>query len=357
MSYDFAAQQWSGDAPAISDPTAAQSQAVVPVQWSRQDRWLQISDIVTVTLRNTTNGQTKTLDNQVGTSRPIRVIEAKRSLELWVDNSSVIEDGSYNVPAGAALGFADGSSWLHLAPLLTLFEQPYPGGLQILSGHATPSTGVEQQATLPSGAKLSLDDYFEATADPERVRGGLDYPEDPTKTKRQQGVRLRCKFHFEDAVIKRIRDESPSGYRMAFTARPTGHAFGEESRQGPLDWIVPLHYQACRDHLPQGVSPDQPLPIYLASSWIECDPPSPNRLPSDPPNPNHLPRAPRAEDRFASILKATVKSGSRGAGKGVPGSAIKNDLGPFAIPEWHYRFWYDPPGEVTSTMGCRRTNA
>ncbi|TQF06272.1 hypothetical protein E6W39_33725 [Kitasatospora acidiphila] len=201
-----------------------------------------------------------------------------------------------------------------MAPALHLFGQraDYPGGLEIVE--------IPGSADSPRHGKLHLDDYFRIEGDP-RIAGHtvLD----------RQGLTLRCRFHLEDAAIKKLGSAPHGGYPVTCNVRPTGDGPSQAAVLGDFAWMAERHYRACHQHIHR-VAKDriEPATIGLRPAVVE--------LHSDV---AELPRPDVATDAMFRVqLGGTVRS-SRG--EPVPGSVIRLDRA--KAEDWRLLLAFEPP--------------
>jgi hypothetical protein len=301
-------------------------QVVIVSGWSMADHPLLIRARVKGQVKNTATGEIQPFAEEG--ERRITVIGAGPRVEVVADaNSAANSKRTYYVPPGAEVGFADGTSFIHLEPFLTLFGRLYPGGVEI----------AKRPDYFPQG-KIPLDDYLDMKLD--------EFANDQDRPKNVQGLLLRCRFHLADSAMKRADSAGGeidrSGWspgaaliQVPITIRPTGQAFGAEMLKDDFDWLAAPFYRACQANLVPGIQAE-PAKVFLIPSRIELEPPSPAELP----------RMAAGADRYTSLLQATVLSASDTP---ITGEDIKQDWGAHAVDYWHYRFWYERPRDTWRT--------
>jgi hypothetical protein len=200
------------------------------------------------------------------------------------------------VPDGP--GNADGTYQVTVRPELTIFEQPYTGGLEVVRIDR-PTEEFER---------------FFYDPRPEEFWGpkvGDQYFRDPKAKQYRQGLTVRCKFHLNDEDMERIAE---TGAPVSFWVRPTGNGPGEEYIRTDADQVAVDHYRSCAQNLPAGgIEPHQPGLVELRPARVvfEFEPLSRDVLPN--------PDAPPDAD-YRTQLRLTVRSAS---GEPISGDDIR----------------------------------
>ncbi|MDH6140552.1 hypothetical protein P3T35_002560 [Kitasatospora sp. GP30] len=300
MRHSFADGRTEFLSPAQARPAPPpNTQVVISSKWSHEDHRIEVRAELDVVVRNTRTGRTKELHRVTSKEVKITVLGAAPRLVLRADTDR---------------GHADGLSLIRVAPALHLFGQRagYPGGLEIVE--------IPGSADSPRHGKLHLDDYFQIEGDP-RIAGHtvLD----------RQGLTLRCRFHLEDAAIKKLGSGPRGGYPVTCNVRPTGEGPSQAAVLGDFAWMAERHYRACHQHIHR-VAKDriEAATIGLRPAVIE--------LHSDV---TELPRPDVATDAMFRVqLGGTVRSSH---GEPVPGSVIRLDHA--KAEDWRLLLAFEPP--------------